>query len=216
MPTTPSARRPAPLRDQRAAARRRRSPSTPPDREHMGARLRSIRKARGLTLKALSQRSGVPLSTLSKMELGQISVSYEKFGAVAQALAVDIAALFDARAEPAPDTPPPVAVQSRLASAPSYDEGHYQFRMLATDYPQRRMSPVHGTIRARTLDQFPDYIRHAGQEYAMVLSGQVRICFENGQVLDLKRHESAYFDSSVGHVYLSTGRGDAQVLVVMA
>jgi mannose-6-phosphate isomerase-like protein (cupin superfamily) len=50
----------------------------------------------------------------------------------------------------------------------------------------------------------------------MVLAGRVRIRFESGEVLDLARQESAYFDSGVGHVYLSTGRGDAQVLVVMA
>jgi len=197
------------------AAPRRRSVA-PPDRERMGARLRTIRKAKGMTLKALSKRSGVALSTLSKIELGQISVSYEKFGAVAHALEVDIAALFDPRAQPEPGAAPPVAVRSTLADAPRYDEGHYDFRMLATDYPQRRMTPVHGTIAARSLAQFPDYIRHVGQEFVMVLAGRVRIAFETGQTIALSRHESAYFDSAVGHVYLSTGRGDAQVLVVMA
>lgn len=182
----------------------------------MGQRLRAIRKAQHMTLKTLSQRSGVALSTLSKIELGQITVSYEKFGAVANALEVDIAALFDPRAEPSAGAAPAVAVRSTLAEAPRYDEGHYEFRMLATDYPQRRMTPVHGSIAARSLAQFPDYIRHTGQEFVMVLAGRVRICFETGQKIELSRHESAYFDSSVGHVYLSTGRGDAQVIVVMA
>lgn len=181
----------------------------------MGARLREIRKARRMTLKVLSQRSGVALSTLSKIELGQITVGYEKFGAVAHALEVDIAALFDPRADPSPGAAPPVAVHSTLADAPRYDEGHYAFRMLATDFTGRRMTPVHGTIAARSLADFPDYIRHAGQEFVMVLAGRVRIAFETGQTIDLSRHESAYFDSGVGHVYLSTGRGDAQVIVVM-
>lgn len=197
------------------AARRRRA-AAPPDRAQMGARLRAIRKARRLTLKALSARCGVALSTLSKIELGQIAVSYEKFGAVAQALEVDIAALFDARAEPLPGAAPPIAVRSTLATAPRYDEGHYAFRMLATDFPARRMTPVHGTIAARSRADFPDYIRHGGQEFVMVLAGRVRLEFETGQTIELARHESAYFDSGVGHVYLSTGRGDAQVIVVMA
>jgi transcriptional regulator with XRE-family HTH domain len=182
----------------------------------MGERLRTIRKTHKLTLKALSARSGVALSTLSKIELGQISVSYEKFAAVARALEVDIAALFDARAEPPADAKRPVAVRSTLAGAPRYDEGHYDFRMLATDYPAKRMTPVHGTIVARSLAQFPDYIRHAGQEFVMVLAGRVRIQFETGELIELARQESAYFDSGVGHVYLSTGRADAQVLVVMS
>ena len=212
-----------PARPSRSSnGRSRRPAAAPPDREHdrkhMGERLRAIRKAHRLTLKALSARSGVALSTLSKMELGQVSVSYEKFGAVARALEVDIAALFDARADApaARGGKRPAAVRSTLATAPRYDAEHYDFRMLATDYPAKRMTPVHGTIAARELAQFPDYIRHPGQEFVMVLAGRVRIRFESGEVLDLARQESAYFDSGVGHVYLSTGKTDAQVVVVMS
>ena len=188
-----------------------------PDRERVGGHLRSIRKQQGLTLKALSARCGVALSTLSKIELGQISVSYEKFAAVARALDVDIAALFDPRAGAAPAKGRrPVVVRSTLSAAPSYDAENYDYRMLATDFPAKRMTPLHGTIVARRLAQFPDYIRHAGQEFVMVLSGRVRIHFETGEAIELARQESAYFDSGVGHVYLSTSKADAQVVVVMA
>lgn len=192
--------------------------AAPPDRVRMGERLREIRKARRLTLKALSARSGVALSTLSKIELGQISVSYEKFAAVAQALEVDIAQLFDprARAAAADGEKGPVVVRSTLEAAPGYDSQNYDYRMLATDFPGKRMTPLHGTVVARALNQFPDFIRHAGQEFVMVLSGSVRIHFETGEAIELKRQESAYFDSSVGHIYLSTGKADAQVVVVMA
>ena len=188
-----------------------------PDRERVGARLRTIRKAQRLTLKALSGRSGVALSTLSKIELGQISVSYEKFAAVARALDVDIAALFDPRTDSAPATgrKPAVVVRSTLDDAPGYDADNYDYRMLATDFPAKRMTPLHGTIVARDLAQFPDFIRHPGQEFVMVLSGRVRIHFETGEAIELARQESAYFDSGVGHVYLSTSKADAQVVVVM-
>jgi len=182
----------------------------------MGERLRAIRKAQGLTLKALSARSGVALSTLSKIELGQISVSYEKLAAVAHALAVDIGALFDPRAGAAPGAAQPVVVRSTLAASPSYDSENYDYRMLATEFPGKRMTPLHGIIVARDLSQFPDYIRHPGQEFVMVLSGRVRIHFETGEAIELARQESAYFDSGVGHVYLSTGKADAQVVVVMS
>jgi len=188
----------------------------PLDRERMGERLRTIRKARGLTLKALSARSGVALSTLSKIELGQISVSYEKLAAVARGLAVDIAALFDPRAGAQPGAGQPVVVRSTPGTAPSYDGENYDYRMLATEFPGKRMTPLHGTIVARDLAQFPDYIRHPGQEFVMVLSGRVRIHFETGEAIELGRQESAYFDSGVGHVYLSTGKTDAQVVVVMS
>ncbi|HEY2926322.1 helix-turn-helix domain-containing protein [Piscinibacter sp.] len=184
-----------------------------PDRARMGARLREIRKAHGLTLKALSARSGVALSTLSKMELGQISVSYEKFAAVAKALDVDIARLFDPRAAAKGH---PTVVRSTLDTAPRYDADNYDYRMLATDFPAKRMTPLHGRIVARKMEAFDDFVRHPGEEFVMVLSGAVRIAFETGESIVLKRQESAYFDSGVGHVYLSLGKSDAQVVVVMA
>ena len=184
----------------------------------MGERLRTLRKAQALTLKALSERSGVPLSTLSKIELGQISVSYEKFAAVARALAVDLGRLFDPRAgaELAARGRRPAAVRSTLAMAPRYDAENYDYRMLATDYPGKRMTPLHGIIVARDASAFPDFIRHPGQEFVMVLSGSVRIEFETGETIALKRQESAYFDSGVGHLYVSTSRREAQVVVVMS
>ena len=186
------------------------------DRTHLGERLRAIRKTQGLTLKALSARSGVALSTLSKIELGQISVSYEKLAAVARALAVDIGALFDPRAGAVRGAAQPVVVRSTLDTAPRYDGDNYDYRMLATEFPGKRMTPLHGTIVARDLAQFPDYVRHPGQEFVLVLSGRVRIHFETGEAIELGRQESAYFDSGVGHAYLSTGKSDAQVVVVMS
>jgi transcriptional regulator with XRE-family HTH domain len=206
-----------PVHPSRSRARERTTAAALPDRERVGERLRAIRKGHGLTLRTLSTLSGVALSTLSKIELGQISVSYEKFAAVARALDVDIAALFDPRAGAAPVTGrrAVVVVRSTLAAAPRYDAENYEYRMLATEFPAKRMTPLHGIIVARQLAQFPDYIRHPGQEFVMVLSGRVRIHFETGEAIDLARHESAYFDSGVGHVYLSTSKADAHVVVVM-
>lgn len=198
-------------------ARSARTPAAAPeaDRVQLGLRLREHRKARRLTLKDLSGRSGVALSTLSKMELGQMSVSYEKLAAVARALSLDVGQLLDARAA-APAGAAPVVVWSEAGGAPAYSSGNYDYRMLATGFPGKRMTPLHGRILARERDQFPDFVRHPGQEFVTVLSGRVRIEFETGEKIEVGRHESAYFDSGVGHIYLSLGRADAQVLVVMS
>lgn len=47
-----------------------------------------------------------------------------------------------------------------------------------------------------------------------MLSGSVAIEFENGERVDLNTHESAYFDSAIGHIYLSTSQEDAKVVAV--
>ncbi|WP_260602620.1 helix-turn-helix domain-containing protein [Variovorax sp. MHTC-1] len=184
-------------------------------RDVMGERLRSIRKAGKLTLKELSVRSGVALSTLSKMELGQISISYEKFAAVARALNVDISRLFDPAARRAGKAAP-TFVHSALGSAPSYTSDQYEYRMLCADHPAKIMEPMHGRILARHESEFADFIRHPGHEFCMVLSGTVRIRFETGESVLVRRNESVYFDSGVGHIYLSVGKAQAQVVVVMS
>ncbi|MFC5521063.1 helix-turn-helix domain-containing protein [Polaromonas jejuensis] len=186
------------------------------DRVQLGLRLREHRKARQLTLKALSARSGVALSTLSKMELGQTSVGYEKVAAAARALSLDVGQLFDGRAPAPAGAAAPSVVWSPVGAGPAYSSGNYDYRMLATDFPGKRMTPLHGRIVARERGQFPDFIHHPGQEFVMVLSGRVRIEFETGEIIEVGRHESAYFDSGIGHIYVSLGRTDAQVLVVMS
>jgi transcriptional regulator with XRE-family HTH domain len=199
-------------------ARPARTPASAPEanREQLGLSLRGHRKAHGLTLKDLSGRSGVALSTLSKMELGQISVSYEKLAAVARALALDVGQLMDARGAAPPGAAAPVVVWSEAGGEATYSSGHYDYRVLANGFPGKRMTPMLGRIMVRQREQFPDFIRHPGQEFVTVLSGRVRIEFETGEIIEVGRHESAYFNSGVGHIYLSLGRTDAQILVVMS
>jgi transcriptional regulator with XRE-family HTH domain len=200
------------------SSRSRRAPDPPAeiDRVRLGVRLRQIRKLRRLTLKALSGQSGVALSTLSKMELGQISVSYEKLAAVARALSLDVGQLLDARAAAPAGAPVRVVASSSAGTGAVYSSGNYDYRMLATNFPGKRMTPLHARIVAREPGDFTDFVRHPGQEFVMVLSGRVRIHFETGESIELRRHESAYFNSAIGHIYLSLGRTEGQVVVVMS
>ncbi|KMM85619.1 Helix-turn-helix domain-containing protein [Pseudomonas taetrolens] len=195
------------------------APQAPPlmDRAQVGARLRVIRKKQKLTLKQLSERSGVALSTLSKMELAQVSVSYEKLAAAAHALRVDIAQLFSPSTENT-GAVQPTAVSSAIDNAAGYSTGNYEYHPMAGDFPGRNMTPMYARIFARELSQFEDYIRHPGQEFAVVLSGRVRIQFETGESLSIGCRETAYFNSAIGHIYLAESKdgADAEVMVVMS
>ncbi|MBS0452441.1 MAG: helix-turn-helix transcriptional regulator [Proteobacteria bacterium] len=185
------------------------------DRIRLGARLREIRKAQSLTLRSLSDRSGVAVSTLSKIELGQISVSYAKLTAVAHGLAADISDLFYDRPL-ASLSGRPTVVKSTLDGSPGYDGPSYDYSVLAADFPHKKMTPIHASIPVRTQGLVQDYVRHIGEEFTMVLSGRVRVEFETGEAVDLNRGESAYFDSGVGHRYVSMGKDAARIVIVMA
>ncbi|TEA78720.1 helix-turn-helix domain-containing protein [Allopusillimonas ginsengisoli] len=179
----------------------------------VGARLRGIRKARRMTLKQVSEATGLAVSTLSKAELGQTALSYAKFARLAQALGVDMTALFVVGGEKVPDTQP-VVLKNSLEDVQHYTTSNYDYSLIFGEYPGKRMKPMVARIEARDMSEFDDYIRHAGQEFAVVLSGKIRIEFESGDSVVLARHETAYFNSGVGHVYLSLSRQPAQVLVV--
>ncbi|OPX53809.1 helix-turn-helix domain-containing protein, partial [Oceanospirillum multiglobuliferum] len=87
--------RPASLRESPAGDRQAFAEDNP------GAVLREIRRANGWTLADVSQRTGMPVSTLSKAETGKMSLSYEKLLRISRGLDIDITRLFSTAA-PAP------------------------------------------------------------------------------------------------------------------
>ena len=65
-------------------------PSPTATETSLGARVRQIRKTRKWTLKELSDRTGLAISTISKMERGEISLTYDRFMRLAQGLGLDV------------------------------------------------------------------------------------------------------------------------------
>jgi transcriptional regulator with XRE-family HTH domain len=179
------------------------------DRSEVGARIRARRKATGLTLNELARISGVALSTISKAERGDIGLTYDKFGALARALDLDFADLFGPHDEPMTLD----ASVTRKAEEVVYDADQYRYGLIAADRPNKRMIPMYARITARSVKDFSDYVRHEGEEFVYVLRGSLRIEFEIGVTYELGVGDSLYFNSSIGHLYISTGRGTAEALV---
>jgi transcriptional regulator with XRE-family HTH domain len=188
----------------------------PPALDHktVGARIREVRRARGLTLMELSERSGIAVSTISKAERGDIALTYDKFAALAHSLQLEFDAIFGRTREVAGAAAGPVT-PSFTASGEQviYDTPNYEYGMLAHGLTGKRMVPMRAHIRARDVSDFPEYIRHAGEEFVFLLGGSLELHFENGKVFRLEPGDSLYFDSALGHVYVTTSKEDAEVLV---
>ena len=58
-----------------------------------GDHIRNVRKRLGLTLSELGARTGLAVSTLSKLEKGNVSLSYDKLMLLSRGLGVDMAEL---------------------------------------------------------------------------------------------------------------------------
>ncbi len=61
---------------------------------NLGARVRDLRKARGWTLEQAARQAGLARSTLSKIENGQMSPTYEALRKLAEGLAISVPQLF--------------------------------------------------------------------------------------------------------------------------
>ena len=136
------------------------------------------------------------MSTISKAERGDIALTYDKFAALTHALALDFDTMFGRPAPAGAMTPSFTPAGQQMV----YDTPNYAYGMLANDLTGKRMVPVRGRIHARKLSDFADYIRHSGEEFVFVLSGELELRFENGHAYRLGAGDSLYFDSAVGHV----------------
>ncbi|MGD9892026.1 MAG: helix-turn-helix domain-containing protein [Dehalococcoidia bacterium] len=68
----------------------------------MGARIRALRKARGLSSKELAQRAGIAPNSLSRIELGRYDVTLTALGSLVAAMGYSYADLVDPVEAPTP------------------------------------------------------------------------------------------------------------------
>lgn len=186
-------------------------PSPTATETSLGARVRQIRKTRKWTLKELSDRTGLAISTISKMERGEISLTYDRFMRLAQGLGLDVGELFDAEAEGFAHG---TITVTRAGEAPIHRSATYDYDMLASDVSGKHMVPMVGRIKAHSFAAFDDFISHPGEEFIYVLAGEVTVFLKGRDAITLGQGDSIYFDSGIGHAYVSVGDQDAMVLGV--
>lgn len=189
-------------------------PSAEQDRrDALGDMVRTLRLERGWTLAEASRHCGLAISTLSKVENNRLSLTFDNLFKLAVGFGIDVGDLF------APTT----AATDRQGMKGGTPRGHgsthetanYVHEYLCTDLARRRMIPIVSRIKARTLEEFGPLLRHAGQEFVYVLEGAVSLVLEGDEPRRLRRGNSFYFDSSVGHAVLCAGRKEATVLSVL-
>ncbi|WP_461308388.1 helix-turn-helix domain-containing protein, partial [Albidovulum sp.] len=171
-----------------------------PEPVDLGARVRALRKERGWTLEQAAGRIGLARSTLSKIENGQMSPTYEALKKLASGMAIPVPQLF---------TPPSRAQVSGRMVVTRSDEGRalatttYEHRLLAGGLSVKRMLPYTARIRARRFEEFDGWVRHDGEEFLFVLTGIVRLYTEFYEPAELRRGDSAYYDATMGHNLIS-------------
>ena len=182
----------------------------------LGELVRTLRARKGWTLKEMSERTRIPLSTLSKVEHDRLTLTYDKLLQISEAFRVPLAELFGGTHD---SVETPVAVTARrsvglLADAIRVNTRNYDYYYLCPELRHKRMIPVVVRIRAHSLEEFGELVRHSGEEYVHVLDGAIRVHTEFYDPVSLRQGESIYVDSNMAHSYLATDCDQATVLAV--
>jgi transcriptional regulator with XRE-family HTH domain len=187
---------------------------TPQQHPTIGSLLRALRTRNDWTLKEMSQRCGIPLSTLSKVENDRLSLTYDKLLLISQRLNVRMSELF---AEDAHNAPEPAITARRsigkIDDAVRVTTPNYDYFYLCPELRRKRMIPVLTRVRAKTIEEFGELVRHSGEEYIHVLEGRAEVHTEFYDPIVLEAGESVYIDSNMGHAYIAA-EGCEEVLLL--
>ena len=184
-------------------------------RPTLGSLLRGLRTRNNWTLKEMSARTGIPLSTLAKVEHDRLTLTYDKLMQVSQRLNLRMSDLFS-EADSGSDAPITARRSiGRLSTAIRVNTPNYDYYYMCPELRRKRMVPTVTRVRARSVEEFGELVHHPGEEYIYVLEGPVEIHTEFYEPILLQTGESIYIDSTMGHAYIAPkGREEALVLGV--
>lgn len=166
----------------------------------VGPRLKALRQERGATLSQLAERTGISVSTLSRLESGQRRPTLELLLALARAHQVQLDDLVDA----------PVTGDPRVHARPIRRHGMTMIPLTRRPggvqaykqvMPPGRPSPE------------PELATHEGYEWLYVLSGRVRLRLGEHDLV-LSDGEVAEFDTRTPHALSNPGPDPAELLIL--
>ncbi len=189
--------------------------------ETLGARIRSAREARGVSLREFARGIGVSPSLISQIERGRVRPSVGTLYAISNELELTFDDLFSTSEQP--DVLAGAAVGRSEPAIGPVQRGHDRKRIrLAGGVQWERLTPGHDeeleflhVIYEVGASSCPEdaLIRHPGREYAYVLSGRlgVRVGFEE---YELGPGDSLSFSAQIPHRLWTIG--DQPVAAVWA
>jgi transcriptional regulator with XRE-family HTH domain len=168
---------------------------------NLAPRLRGLRRRGSATLADLSAASGIPVSTLSRLEKGHRLPTLEQVLALARAHAVSVDELLggpptgDARV----NLRPVIRNGKTLIPLTRRPGGIQAYKLILPG----ESSPV-----------VPELTVHEGYEWLYVLNGELRLVLGE-QEMRLKPGEAAEFDTRAPHWFGTAGTQPAEVLALL-
>ncbi|HXP66884.1 MAG TPA: XRE family transcriptional regulator, partial [Steroidobacteraceae bacterium] len=171
-------------------------------------------RRQGWTLSGVSEKTGLPVSTLSRIENDQISPTYDQLTKLSVGLSIDLAQLLSGDTEEAKPIQTARRSVNRVGDGQLLDTPMQSLRYLSVDLTNKQFAPIIGEIKARSLQEAGEFHRHAGEEFLFVIAGELELHSESYMPLNLRAGESVYFDSGMAHAYVSVGKERCKILSI--
>lgn len=176
---------------------------------NFGSNLKAIRKKLSLSLRDLSQVSGVSKTMLSEIETGKKTPTITVACKIANAVGISLAALMGIhdrvdlvvvrKNERLSILDPETLIRRQMVS-PSFSTSDIEITFI---------SMPAGASTGSVLDNNP-----GNKEYMVLTKGAVQVRIGMDTVCDLEEGDSMYFEAAIEHEIINTGRSDAEYFLV--
>lgn len=173
--------------------------------DHVYEKIRTLRSQKNLTLKDLSEKTGLSISFLSQVERSESSIAINSLQKIAQALGVHITQFFESPAH----SNYKVTVEERKSF--QIEGSNATYTRLSSEIPSRMLEPLLVSLQPGE-DHHGTY-SHPGEEFYYVLSGEI-VVFVEEQEYRLVEGETMHFPSQLPHRSYNSGKEPAQFLCV--
>ncbi|MCL2441250.1 MAG: cupin domain-containing protein [Treponema sp.] len=183
-----------------------------------GERIAEIRKTYSISREDLSERSGVSVNLIAKIEDDGFIPDLAPLIKISRGLGVRLGTLLDDHEQLGPVIcrAGDIAVSTRFKTGipeGAVSEGHHgmSFNALASDKTGRHMEPFIVTIQA---DAKQEKSAHEGEEFIYIMEGTLSLEYGSDKET-LKTGDSVYYDSIVPHRVFSADNNPVKILAVI-
>ena len=199
-------------------ARTKQSAATAHAGSTLGGLIRLLRKDNNWTLRQMSEKVGIPLSTLAKVEADKLSLTYDKLQSLTSRLGMSMTEFLGQAGAAPRGRPSPLVTARRSLTTENTSiritTANYDYEYLCADLREKRMVPILTRIRAHSLAEFGEPVQHRGEEFIYVLEGAIEVHLQFYATVTLRAGQGIYIDSTMGHAYVAKDCESALVLGV--
>ncbi len=171
----------------------------------VGQRIRLLREARDLSLRALAERCGLSVNAISRIERGENSPTVSSLHLLATALNVPITEFFHTNIERS-------IVYVKHDQRTRSQQSGMDIESLGLGLHNQQIEPFLVTLQPQAQTENP-LITHSGQEFVYCVEGQIEYQV-GGEVFTLTGGDSLLFEATQAHRFCNRSAQPAVILMI--